>query len=61
MVDAAHQEIARSVAGVAFVSSKDLMHRGDNLHFDSPSQREFGRRYAAAYLELVKQLAAPVP
>lgn len=55
LVDAAQQEVAKSIPGVAFVSSKDLMHRGDNLHFDSPSQREFGRRYAAAYLALMKQ------
>jgi hypothetical protein len=54
LVDAAQQEVAKSVPGVAFVSSKDLTHRGDNLHFDSASLREFGRRYAAAYLALAK-------
>lgn len=34
-------------------SSKDLKHKGDVLHFDSPSFREFGRRYAAEMLLLL--------
>ncbi len=37
---------------VAFVSSAGLAHKGDELHFDSPSLREFGRRYAHAFLML---------
>ena len=37
---------------VAFVSSQGLTHKGDVLHFDSPSLREFGRRYAHAFLML---------
>jgi hypothetical protein len=32
--------------------SKGLNHSGDQLHFDSASQREFGRRYAAEMLRL---------
>lgn len=28
------------------ISSEGLNHKGDNLHFDSASQRELGRRYA---------------
>jgi hypothetical protein len=36
----------------AFVSSAGLGHRGDEIHFDSPGFREFGRRYAHAYLGL---------
>ena len=36
----------------AFVSTEGLMHKGDKLHFDAASQRELGRRYAKAYLNL---------
>lgn len=33
-----------------FVSSQGLKDKGDQLHFDSPSLKEFGRRYALAWL-----------
>ncbi len=36
----------------AFVSSARLTDKGDKIHFNSPSYREFGRRYALAYLSL---------
>lgn len=36
----------------AFVSSAGLTDRGDRIHFNSASYREFGRRYALAYLSL---------
>lgn len=52
-VDSVHRAIAETMPGVAFVGSDGLRHRGDSLHFDSPSARELGRRYAAAYLTLV--------
>ena len=29
--------------------TKDLTHRGDNLHFDTDSLHELGRRYFEAY------------
>ena len=35
-----------------FVSSAGLMPKEDGVHFDSPSAREFGRRYALAFLAL---------
>jgi hypothetical protein len=47
-VDAAHREMARTLAHVTFVSSDGLSHKGDSLHFDAPSARELGRRFAAA-------------
>jgi hypothetical protein len=47
------------VAKSAFVSSAGLKHKGDNVHFDSPSLREFGRRYALAYLSLDPGWAPP--
>ena len=36
----------------AFVSSARLKAKSDRVHFDSPSLREFGRRYALAFLSL---------
>ena len=31
------------------VTTKDLMHRGDNLHYDTASRHELGKRYFDAY------------
>jgi hypothetical protein len=36
----------------AFASSAGLTDKGDSTHFNSPSAREFGRRYALAFLSL---------
>jgi hypothetical protein len=51
-VDSVHRAIAASVPNVAYVSSDGLRDRGDTLHFNAASQREFGERYARAYLAL---------
>ncbi|MFI4876061.1 MAG: sialate O-acetylesterase [Blastopirellula sp. JB062] len=51
-VDAAHQNYAAEQPHAAFVSSDGLTHKGDHVHFDAPSYREFGRRYAKTYLEM---------
>lgn len=40
------------IANTAFVPSGGLVHRGDELHFNAPSLRELGRRYAHAFLML---------
>jgi hypothetical protein len=53
-VDQAHRELPRKVSRTAFVSSEGLMHKGDKVHFDADSYRIFGRRYAEAYLKLVR-------
>jgi hypothetical protein len=37
---------------VAVAPARGLTDRGDQLHFDSVSQREFGRRYAAAFFAI---------
>lgn len=42
---------------VACVTSEGLKSNGDGTHFDAASQRELGRRYAAAFLKL--EAAAP--
>jgi hypothetical protein len=36
-----------------WISSDDLDHKGDHLHFDARSQRELGRRYAEKYLQTI--------
>lgn len=38
----------------SLVSTGDLKPKEDNIHFDSPSQRILGQRYADAYLKLPK-------
>ena len=35
-----------------FVDTKDLNHRGDNLHFDTPSLHILGKRYFDKYMEM---------
>ena len=51
-VDAAHRGLPANVAHTAFVSSHGLTHKGDEVHFDTKSYRELGRRYARAWLKL---------
>ncbi|TVQ02789.1 MAG: sialate O-acetylesterase [Planctomycetaceae bacterium] len=53
LVDRTLRELPQRVPKTAFVSSDDLTHGGDQVHFDADSYREFGRRYAAAYRELL--------
>jgi hypothetical protein len=54
LVDSAHQNLPSRVERTAFVSADGLQHKGDKVHFDAVSYREFGRRYAAAYLSLIR-------
>jgi hypothetical protein len=51
-VDQSQREVALRVPFSAFVSSDGLTSKADNLHFDSRSLREFGKRYAAAFAAL---------
>ena len=44
--------LPQRIPNSAVVESKDLKHKGDGVHFDTPSLREFGRRYAAAMSRL---------
>lgn len=53
-VDQAHRDVATKVKHAAFVNSDGLSHKGDQVHFDSKSYREFGRRYATAYQKLAE-------
>jgi hypothetical protein len=52
LINAAQQAVAKKVRNVRLVSSEGLVSRGDNVHFDTPSLRIFGGRYAEAFLEM---------
>jgi hypothetical protein len=45
-------KIAAGVPRCDFVTAEDLNHRGDSVHFDSPSLRLYGSRYARSYLAM---------
>jgi hypothetical protein len=46
-------EISRDDPEMALVRSFGMKAKADNVHFDGPSQRIIGRRYAAAWLSLI--------
>jgi hypothetical protein len=54
VVDRVHRELPKKVKLTAFVSAEGLKDKGDQVHFDSASYRELGRRYAAVYLKMGK-------
>ncbi len=53
------QHISESHKNIALVTTEGLSHRGDTLHFDAASQREFGNRYAKKMTRLEKGLLKP--
>lgn len=53
-VDQAQTAVAKNSKTIRFVSSDELTCNKDNIHFDAASLRTFGKRYAAAYLDLTK-------
>lgn len=53
-VDAVHRRLPDEVANTAFADSDGLLHKGDEVHFDSKSYRELGHRYFAAFQSLNK-------
>ncbi|MSU69390.1 MAG: sialate O-acetylesterase [Opitutaceae bacterium] len=46
--------LSKTVSRCVFVPAEGLNDKGDGVHFDSAALREFGRRYARAWLETVK-------
>lgn len=52
--DSLIQQAASELPNAGFVSAEGLNHRGDLLHFDTPSQYELGRRYFAEYCRLAQ-------
>ena len=55
IVDRALEVLAAEEPSFLLVRTKDLTHRGDNLHYDTDSQHELGRRYFEAYRCFVGQ------
>ncbi len=53
LVDKAHRTVAERDPHVIFVSAEGLGCKEDLVHFDARSQRELGRRFASAYLDLI--------
>jgi hypothetical protein len=46
------KQLPQQVPNTAVVSAKNLTDKGDHLHFDTPSARELGKRYAKAMKKL---------
>ncbi|MFH1266751.1 MAG: sialate O-acetylesterase, partial [Planctomycetota bacterium] len=55
LVNSVHESLPKKVKNTAFVASKGLTHKGDKVHFDAKSIREFGKRYAEAYVCLLEK------
>ena len=49
IIDNALEVLATEDPTFRYVHTKDLTHRGDNLHYDTASQHELGKRYFEAY------------
>jgi hypothetical protein len=47
-------QLPQKVPHAAVVSAKNLTDKGDHLHFDTPSARELGKRYAEAMKKMQK-------
>ncbi len=58
-VDKAHRDLPEKIPRTAFVDSEGLHHKGDEVHFDSASYRELGRRYAEAFAKLTGHKQPP--
>jgi len=54
LVDTAQKQVASESPLVGFVSSDGLTCKSDNIHFNTESLRELGRRFAKTYLEIAK-------
>jgi len=54
LVNAVHENVPAQIEHTRFVSSDGLTHIGDKTHFDAESARELGRRYAAAYADILQ-------
>jgi len=54
LVNAVHESVPTQIKRTRFVSSDRLNHIGDKTHFDAPSARELGHRYAEAYADILQ-------
>lgn len=50
LINKAIHSYAAQDANTAVISTGDLKHKGDSLHFNSKAQRTMGKRFAAAYV-----------
>ncbi|MDB5295156.1 MAG: axe1-6A 1 [Phycisphaerales bacterium] len=57
-INAALQAVAAAVPRCGYVAPTGLTDKGDKTHFDAASYREFGKRYAAKWAELIKAAGA---
>lgn len=48
-VNEAIEQLPKNLKKTAIVSSSELKHKGDETHFDSPSARELGKRFAVVF------------
>ncbi|MFK7737178.1 MAG: sialate O-acetylesterase [Pirellulaceae bacterium] len=60
-VDAAHKRLSDLVHNCRFVSSFDLGHKGDEVHFNSEAYRALGHRYFAAWQDIEGQSGSGGP
>ncbi|MBQ7396876.1 MAG: sialate O-acetylesterase [Lentisphaeria bacterium] len=56
IVDNALKTLSAELPYFRLVTTKDLTHRGDNLHFDTPSQHKFGERCFKEYSRFIEKL-----
>lgn len=54
-VNQALRDLPKHVSNTGFASAHGLTDKGDELHFDSKSQREFGKRYADVMWQLQQE------
>ena len=52
-IDQAMYQLAQEEPLISVIRTKDLMHRGDNLHYDAASCHIMGARYFEAYQKLI--------
>ena len=54
-INDALKRAAETLPATGFVSSEGLKDKGDFVHFDAPSLREFGYRYGREYLTVAQR------
>jgi hypothetical protein len=52
IVNTAIRTVASTTRNCGFAAVDGLQHKGDLIHFDAPSARELGKRYAQAFLSV---------
>lgn len=55
VINTSLHRVAKSTKNVFVISTKDLSHKGDALHFNSAAQRMMGERFAREFLKCCKK------